>query len=53
MDPEKLKIVAEQMGIRPDVLMSKIRNQQMDALRQMQNVAARGGLDDAAIAANN
>ena len=40
------------MGVPPDVLMSSYRNQQIDALRPMQNIASKGGLDDSAIAAN-
>jgi hypothetical protein len=40
------------MGIPPDLLLSQYRTQQIDALRQMQNIASRGGLDDAAISAN-
>lgn len=47
-----LKIKAEQMGIEPDVLASRIRNDQLNALRQMQNIASQGGMDNAAIAAN-
>jgi len=52
LKPEDLMIVAEQMGLPPEVASSLIRNDQINALRQMQNIAARGGMDDAAIAAN-
>ena len=40
------------MGIQPDVLAGVQRSDQLNALRQMQNIASRGGMDDAAIAAN-
>lgn len=39
------------MGIQPDVLASRIRNDQLNALRRMQDIGDKGGMDDAAIAA--
>jgi hypothetical protein len=39
------------MGIQPDVLASRVRNDQLNALRQMQNIASSGGMDNAGIAA--
>lgn len=40
------------MGLPPEVLASQYRNDQINALRQMQNIASQGGMDNSAIAAN-
>lgn len=52
LHPEWLQMVAEQAKTQPDIGASGQRNDQINALRQLQNVASSGGLDDSAIAAN-
>jgi hypothetical protein len=47
-----LQYVADTVGIPADVLAGSQRTDQINALRQMQEIASKGGLDDAAIAAN-
>ena len=51
-DPEKAKIMAQQMGLQPDVLAGDSRTAQLDALRKMQNIGDKGGMDNQAISAN-
>jgi dissimilatory sulfite reductase (desulfoviridin) alpha/beta subunit len=52
IDPKALQYVADTVGIAPDVLAGTQRADQINALRQMQDIASKGGMDDAAIAAN-
>jgi hypothetical protein len=40
------------MGVEPDVLASAQRGDQVTALRQMQDIASKQGMDNMAIAAN-
>jgi hypothetical protein len=48
---DQLMIQAEQMGGRPDVMASDQRAAELDALRQMSEMGARGGMDEGSIAA--
>lgn len=47
-----LKYAAQTMGVQPDVLASNQRQDQITALRQMQDIASKGGMDEQSIAAN-
>lgn len=50
-DLDQLLVKAEQMGGRPDVQASDQRRAELDALRQMSEMGARGGMDEGSIAA--
>lgn len=52
LDPKTLQYVAETIGVQPDVLASDQRRDQIGALKQLQDIAGKGGMDEAAIAAN-
>lgn len=53
IDPQQLKIAAQQIKTQPDIAAGAQRADQLNALRQMQNIASQGGMDNAAISANN
>lgn len=52
LDPKDLQYAAQTMGIQPDVLSGNQRTDQVNALRQLQDVASNHGLDNSAIAGN-